>query len=131
MTTSYLRSGIFLAPFHAMDENPTLSLQRDMELLELLDKLIPAGMACAAAYKVSDAVANPHTKARGAVLEVDYPGLGLVKSAANPIKLSDVSVQVRRKSPGIGEHTAEIMHEVGYSDAEIAALRDAKAVGMP
>src|SRR3954447_25019107 len=39
MTTSYLRSGIFLAPFHAMDENPTLSLQRDMELLELLDKL--------------------------------------------------------------------------------------------
>jgi limonene 1,2-monooxygenase len=39
MSTSYLRSGIFLAPFHAMDENPTLSLQRDMELIELLDKL--------------------------------------------------------------------------------------------
>ena len=40
---------------------------------ELLDKLVPAGMACAAAYKVSDVVANPHTKARGAVIEVDYP----------------------------------------------------------
>ena len=37
--TGYLRSGIFLAPFHNLDENPTLSLQRDMELLELLDKL--------------------------------------------------------------------------------------------
>jgi limonene 1,2-monooxygenase len=37
--TGYLRSGIFLAPFHNLDENPTLSIQRDMELVELLDKL--------------------------------------------------------------------------------------------
>jgi limonene 1,2-monooxygenase len=34
-----LRHGVFLAPFHAMNENPTLSLQRDMELMELLDQL--------------------------------------------------------------------------------------------
>jgi limonene 1,2-monooxygenase len=35
----YLRSGIFLAPFHSMEENPTLAMQRDMELLEHLDRL--------------------------------------------------------------------------------------------
>src|SRR5260221_11753137 len=35
----YLRTGIFLAPFHALDENPTLAIQRDMELVELLDRL--------------------------------------------------------------------------------------------
>lgn len=95
---------------------------------ELLDKLIPAGMACSAAYKVSDVVRNPHTQARGSVLEVDYPGIGTVKSANNPIKLSDAPITVRRKSPGVGEHTAEIMRSVGYSDSEIAALKDAKAV---
>ena len=39
MTGQYLRSGIFLAPFHALGENPTLALQRDMELLEYLDRL--------------------------------------------------------------------------------------------
>jgi limonene 1,2-monooxygenase len=39
MSNAYLRSGIFLAPFHNLDENPTLSMQRDMELLELLDRL--------------------------------------------------------------------------------------------
>ena len=39
MVNGYLRSGIFLAPFHNLDENPTLSLQRDMELVELLDRL--------------------------------------------------------------------------------------------
>jgi limonene 1,2-monooxygenase len=39
MTQPYLRSGIFLAPFHALGENPTLALQRDMELLEHIDRL--------------------------------------------------------------------------------------------
>jgi limonene 1,2-monooxygenase len=37
--TGYLRSGIFLAPFHNLDENPTLAIQRDMELVEHLDRL--------------------------------------------------------------------------------------------
>ena len=35
----YLRSGIFMAPFHNHDENPTLSIERDLELLEHLDRL--------------------------------------------------------------------------------------------
>ena len=39
MTDRYLRTGIFLAPFHALDENPTLAIERDMELLEHLDRL--------------------------------------------------------------------------------------------
>src|SRR5581483_4813390 len=40
---------------------------------ELLDKLIPAGMPCSAAYKVSDVMASAHAKARGSVLEIEYP----------------------------------------------------------
>jgi limonene 1,2-monooxygenase len=39
MTELYLRSGIFLAPFHALDENPTLALERDLELVQHLDRL--------------------------------------------------------------------------------------------
>ena len=39
MQDRYLRTGVFLAPFHALDENPTLALDRDMELLEHLDRL--------------------------------------------------------------------------------------------
>ncbi len=39
MTDRYLRFGIFLAPFHALNENPTAALQRDLELLEHLDRL--------------------------------------------------------------------------------------------
>ena len=98
---------------------------------ELLEKLIPAGMPCSAAYKVSEAMASAHAKARQSVLEVDYPGIGPVKSANNPIKLSDAPVSVRRKSPMVGQHTVEIMREVGYSDAEIANLKNAKAIATP
>ncbi|MBN9487306.1 MAG: LLM class flavin-dependent oxidoreductase [Alphaproteobacteria bacterium] len=39
MSDHYLRTGIFLAPFHALDENPTLAIERDMELLQHLDRL--------------------------------------------------------------------------------------------
>ena len=39
MQERYLRTGIFLAPFHALGENPTLAIERDMELVELLDRL--------------------------------------------------------------------------------------------
>ena len=95
---------------------------------ELLDKLIPAGMACSAAYRISEAMASPHAKARGSVLEIDYPGIGPVKSANNPIKLLTLRSRLRRKSPMVGEHTVEIMREVGYSDAEIANLKNAKAI---
>jgi crotonobetainyl-CoA:carnitine CoA-transferase CaiB-like acyl-CoA transferase len=98
---------------------------------ELLGKLIPAGMPCSAAYKVSDVIASEHAKARGTVLEIEYPGIGKVKSAANPIKLSDAAVETRRKSPAVGEHTVEIMREVGYSDSDIAALKAANAVASP
>ena len=39
MADRYLRTGIFLAPFHALDENPTLAIERDMELVQHLDRL--------------------------------------------------------------------------------------------
>jgi crotonobetainyl-CoA:carnitine CoA-transferase CaiB-like acyl-CoA transferase len=88
-------------------------------------------MPCSAAYKVSDVIASEHAKARGTVLEIEYPGIGKVKSAANPNKLSDAAVETRRKSPAVGEHTVEIMREVGYSDSDIAALKAANAVASP
>ena len=98
---------------------------------ELLETLLPAGMPCSAVNSVRDLPDNPQVRARNSIVEYDYPGLGSIKTATNPIKLSDAPFEVRRLAPRVGEHTVEIMRDVGYSDAEIAALRDAKAVGAP
>ncbi len=58
------------------------------------------------------------------------PGWGRSSRPPIPSSCPDAPVETRRKSPMVGEHTAEIMREVGYSDAEIAALRDAKAIAL-
>ena len=54
-----------------------------------------------------------------------------VEAEVNAFIRQNAPVETRRKSPGVGEHTVEIMREVGYSDAEIADLKNAKAIASP
>ncbi|HEX2890017.1 CaiB/BaiF CoA-transferase family protein [Vineibacter terrae] len=97
---------------------------------ELLARLIPAGVPCAPVKKVSDMLHDPHAIARQSFVEMAYPGLGKVMAANNPLRLSDAPVGVRRLGPHLGEHTREILREVGYRDGEIDALAKAHAVRL-
>jgi crotonobetainyl-CoA:carnitine CoA-transferase CaiB-like acyl-CoA transferase len=96
----------------------------------LLARLIPAGVPCAPVKKVSDMLHDPHAIARQSFLEMTYPALGKVMTANNPLRLSDSPVAVRRLGPHLGEHTREILREIGYRDGEIDALAKAKAVRL-
>jgi formyl-CoA transferase len=65
----------------------------------------------------------------GTVVEVDHPTRGKYLTVGNPIKLSDSPAEVTR-SPLLGEHTKEILHNVlGYGDEEIAAIEASGAIG--
>jgi len=65
------------------------------------------------------------------VVEVDHPQRGAYLTVGNPIKLSDSPPDVRR-APLLGEHTEEILSKVlGYSQAEIAEIRNSGAVTPP
>ena len=68
-------------------------------------------------------------RATGTVVEVKHPERGKYLSVGSPVKLSDSPVEVTR-SPLLGEHTHEILHDVlSYSDQEILNIRDSGAVG--
>jgi formyl-CoA transferase len=81
---------------------------------------------CGPILSMEELAAEPSLRATGTVVEVDHPTRGKYLTVGNPIKLSDSATEVRR-SPLLGEHTAEVLAELGLSAAEIAALRAEKA----
>src|SRR6185295_10922358 len=70
----------------------------------------------------AEALADPHTLARDMVVDLMHPGAGAIKALGIPVKLSDTPGAVDRAAPLLGQHTAEILTELGYSDAEQQAL---------
>ena len=61
------------------------------------------------------------------IVEVDHPVRGKYLTVGNPIKMSDSPTDVTR-SPLLGEHTEEVLEQLGYSQAQIAALRAERVI---
>jgi formyl-CoA transferase len=70
-----------------------------------------------------EALADPHTLARGMVVDLVHPEAGPVKALGVPIKLSDTPGAVERPAPLLGEHAAALLAELGYTEAEQQALK--------
>jgi formyl-CoA transferase len=75
----------------------------------------------------AEALADPHTLARQMVVDLVHPGAGAIKALGLPVKLSDTPGAVDRAAPLLGEHTTDILTELGDGDAE---QRDLRARGV-
>jgi len=75
---------------------------------------------------VAEALEHPQVKARGAVTEVQAGGVR-IRTVASPLRLRETPVATRRPVPGLGEHTDEVLQELGFDGDEIARMR---AVGV-
>jgi len=73
--------------------------------------------------------ADAQVRAREMVVEVEHPRLGRVRSLGSPIKMSATPANPARRAPLLGEHTNEILTEMGMSEEEIARLRASGAIG--
>ena len=71
---------------------------------------------------------SPEATALGMSTEVDHPSLGVLRQAGIPLLFEDTPGAVRTAPPLLGEHTHEVLDELGFSAAEIAALRESGAV---
>jgi crotonobetainyl-CoA:carnitine CoA-transferase CaiB-like acyl-CoA transferase len=72
---------------------------------------------------------DPQVKARELLQYVDYPGARKPVPLANTaVRLSATPGGIARRAPTLGEHTNEVLREIGYSDPEIAALRAGEVV---
>ena len=93
-----------------------------------IEKLNAAGVPCGRVMGLSEVFADPQVIDQQMVLSQTHPGHGDVRMLGFPIKFAEAPCELRRPAPEIGGDTDEVLRELGYSAAEIAALRAAGVV---
>jgi alpha-methylacyl-CoA racemase len=80
---------------------------------------------------MGEALESELVRARGMVTAIEQPGMGTVRQLGPPVKMSRTPADPTRPAPAFGEHTDEVLTEAGYSEAEIAAMKESGAAAGP
>lgn len=94
---------------------------------EVLDKLNAIDVPCGPILSTKDLIEDPSLRARGMIAEVEHPQRGTFRTVGCPLNLSDTPVEIR-SSPLLGEHTAEILAEIGWQGSHVGELQAAGVV---
>ena len=90
--------------------------------------LTPAGVPCGAVRDVLSVLTDPQVDARAMIAAVEHAAAGVVKVLGVPLKLSETPGSVRTAPPALGQHTQQVLAEIGMATDDIAALRHAHIV---
>jgi formyl-CoA transferase len=94
---------------------------------EVMKILAGAGVPCGACQDTGEVLNDPHLHAREMIVEVEHPVRGHYLTAGNPVKLSASPTKIGM-APLLGQHNQEVLNELGYGEADIAALKAAGAI---
>ncbi len=84
----------------------------------------PLGIPCGPINHLDETLNDPHIQARGMVLTMDHPVAGEIQMLGNPMHLSDTPVSYRLAPPTLGQHTEEVLQDLGYDQEAIAQLKE-------
>ena len=88
-----------------------------------VQQLEEGAVPCGSINELSDVFADPQVLSRNMLVEIPHPTLGKIKQAGIPIKFSQTEGSIDRHPPLLGEHTGEILLELGYSDEDVERLK--------
>jgi len=116
------------------DSNIDVRLQLTQDVLktrtteEWLGRLESEGVPCAPVLTRNQVIAHPQVLASGILLESDHPSAGRLRQTRTAARFETPMV-VRYGAPRLGEHTGEVLAELGLSPADIAALHRERVIG--
>jgi len=87
-----------------------------------VERLDAAGVPGGPVYGYDEVMRDPHLTAREMVVEVDHPIMGRIKTFASPVKSTGELVSIRRPAPWLGQHSAEILGELGFDAQGVERL---------
>jgi formyl-CoA transferase len=95
---------------------------------EWVEKLNAAGVPCGPIYAMDQVFADPQVQHLQAAAEVDHAKLGRFKVVNQAVKLSRTPAGMAAATPEIGQHTDEVLREIGYSESDIRGLRERRVI---
>ena len=101
---------------------------REWNSVDLVNALAEAGVPCGPIYSVDQTFADPQVQTLAMDPAFQHPRLGTLRLLGQAVNMSRTPEHVDRPTPDLGQHTGEILEEMGYTAQDIAALRAEKVV---
>jgi crotonobetainyl-CoA:carnitine CoA-transferase CaiB-like acyl-CoA transferase len=110
--------GTYAAELHGILQSQFES--RDLAELRLLFKRYDVKWA--AMPKLDDVIEDPQMRASGAFIKMDYPGHGVLETVNSPVFIDGFEKRKPTAAPEVGQHTREVLRDLGYSDDQVEAM---------
>ncbi len=96
-----------------------------------VERLQAAGVPCGVLQTYDRVFDDPHLNARGFFKKAPHPTGGMVRQIGSPMRMSATPPRIDRAGPLLGEHSIEVLEEIGYSTEEIHRFAEAGVIGTP